>query len=131
MKTLEQLLAQVTELEGKVTALTGERDAAVTALATAKTEHKSALDAETGKVTALTAERDTLKAEVVTLKAEVATAKAAQTDFDGKVAMKVAEGLAKHGIRTEGVGTDHKANGGGTDADKLIAKATARAAALA
>jgi hypothetical protein len=86
-------------------------------------------------VAALTAERDALKSEATTLKAanealarEVNTLKAAQTDFDGKVAAQVAQGLVKHGIRTEGVGTNHKANGG-DDLAKLVKRASEKAKA--
>lgn len=126
MKSLEEFLALNDVLQAENTALKTERD-------TLKAQLSQHVPGPAGGVSvadvaALTAERDTLKAEVVTLKAEVATAKAAQTDFDGKVTMKVAEGLAKHGIRTEGVGTNHKPNGSMADElNKLVKRANERA----
>lgn len=125
MKPLEQLLAQITALESENASLKAQL---------AQHGPGPAGGVSVADVAALTTERDALKAEVGTLRAandtlarEVNTLKAAQADFDGKVAMQVAQGLVKHGIRTEGVGTNHKANGSADELNNLVKRANARA----
>lgn len=96
MKTLEQLLAHLTDLEAENAALKAQ----IAQHGPGPTGGVSAAD-----VTALTAERDTLKAENLTLQQEVATLKQAQGNFD----LRLAEELCKLGIRKTGIPTNHRA----------------------
>ena len=92
MKSLEQLLAQLTALESENAALKAQSPAQQSGGITA---------ADVGR---LTAERDSLKAENLTLRQEVAALTAAQGNFD----LRLAEELCKSGIRSEGIRTNHK-----------------------
>jgi hypothetical protein len=113
MKTLTELLAQLTALESENAALKAQSPAQQSGGITA---------ADAGR---LTAERDTLKAENLTLRQEVAALTAAQNNFD----LRLAEELCKSGIRSEGIRTNHKA--AEDDGAALVKKASARAKHLA
>ncbi len=119
MKTLDELLAHISRLEGRNAALEAEN-------ATLKSQLPAAGNGPAVNVTALTTERDSLKSDVATLQKENSGLKASLAEFDSKVTTKVVEGLVKFGIRTEGIPTNHKQSAG-EDVNKLIASAVERA----